>query len=100
MQSFGEARCKVNGKWYPYTHPNCKSNTESTSDKSNTKSSSDFVMFKIQGGKFSPCVRITEVEGLAKARFREDIYWSHGTVAAALSPADSSGDNLRGFARS
>jgi len=59
IQVFGEARCKVNGQWYPYSHPNCKSNTLSTSN---------FVMFKIVGGKFSPCVRVIEVENLEKAR--------------------------------
>lgn len=56
---FAAAKCKVNGQWYPYDHPNCKSNTISTSN---------FVMFKIVGGEFSPCVRISEVEGIEKAR--------------------------------
>lgn len=59
MQSVGAAQCKVNGKWYPYTHPNCKYNTISTSN---------FVIFKIQDGKFSPCVPFAEVEDLEKAR--------------------------------
>ena len=59
MQSFGEARCKVNGQWYPYSHPNCKSNTISTSN---------FVMFMIKGGKFTPCIPVSEVDDLEEAR--------------------------------
>lgn len=54
-----DARCKVNGQWYPYDHPNCKSNTIATSN---------YVMFKIVGGTFSPCVSIIEVDDVEEAR--------------------------------
>ena len=58
MQLYG-AKCKVNGKWYPYDHPNCKSNTVSKSD---------FVMFKIADGEVSSCTRVREIESLEDAR--------------------------------
>lgn len=70
VQSVGAAQCKVNGKWYPYTHPNCKSNTKSTkSTKSNTKYTSEFVLFKIQNGVFSPCIPTASLDDISDLDF-------------------------------